>query len=146
MSGDGERVQELSKQLQDAEEALQRAARLEIAGSYTGEIMHEVSNSLEALTNLVFFGKIHSEVPRVIVGHLETAEEQLTRFGEITRKSLSFFRDRAEAMEVNLVELAESALALHASRARQRKVEIRKKIEGRAPEAAPANSCKSSPT
>lgn len=130
MSEDSARVKELSQKLQDAEEALLRSARLEVASRYAGAIMHEVSNSLEALTNLVFLSKMQAGTPDAVAGYMVTAEEQLKRLGEITRKTLSFFRDRAEATEVDLVELAESALALHAAGARQRKVEIRKTLEG----------------
>jgi signal transduction histidine kinase len=84
--------------------------------------MHEVNNPLEALTNLVFLTKLVSEEPEKVLENMEIAEQQLSYLANITRKTLSFYRDQSEAKDFDLVEIAESALKIHAARARKQGV------------------------
>jgi nitrogen-specific signal transduction histidine kinase len=45
--------------------------------------------------------------------HMQIVESQLARLGEITRKSLSFYRGETEPKEFDLVDIAEAAIRLH---------------------------------
>jgi signal transduction histidine kinase len=44
---------------------------------------------------------------------MQVVEAQLARLGEITRKTLSFYRNEAEARPFDLVDIAEAALRVH---------------------------------
>jgi signal transduction histidine kinase len=92
--------------------------------------MHEVNNPLEALTNLVYLTKHAPRRTSAVIRNMEIAESQLARLGEITRTTLSFYREQAEAKDFDLVEIAESALMIHSRRAQRQNVDVRKEIKG----------------
>jgi signal transduction histidine kinase len=105
---------ELTAQLKIAEESLQRYEKLAIAGRYAGAVMHEVNNPLEAIGNLVYLTKNRPDDSLQVREHMQLIEFQLTRLGEITRKSLAFYRE-SEPTTFDLVDIAESAIRLHLS-------------------------------
>jgi signal transduction histidine kinase len=123
-------VAQLSSRLLAMEEALRRSERLSIASRYAGAIMHEVNNPLEALSNLVYLAKHSPNDAAQISRYMEIAESQLVRLGDITRKTLSFYKDQAQEKEFDLVDIAESALTIHSQRTSQQRVEIRKRVSG----------------
>jgi signal transduction histidine kinase len=105
--------EELMTQLKGAEQALLNNQRLAVAGRFAGAVMHEVNNPLEAIGNLVFLTKNAAGDAPLVRNHMEVVEAQLARLGEITRKSLSFYRGGAEPKEFDLVAIAEAAIRLH---------------------------------
>ena len=122
--------EKLLERLRKSEEALQRSERLAVASRYAGAVMHEVNNPLEALTNLVYLTKAAPHDVSAVIANMEIADSQLLRLSEITRKTLTFYRDQAEAKDFDLVEIAESALLIHSRRAKAEQVEIRKDLKG----------------
>jgi signal transduction histidine kinase len=122
------RLDELSARLRAAEDALLRSERLAVASRYAGAVMHEVNNPLEALTNLVYMTKNEPANPDRVQRNMEIAEGQLLRLGEITRKTLSFYREQPEKKDFDLGEIVESSLKVHSHRARRQNVDIRKRI------------------
>jgi signal transduction histidine kinase len=104
---------ELKDQLKLAEESLRRHERLAVAGRYAAAVVHEVNNPLEAIGNLVYLTKNAAEDPHQVRKHMDVVESQLARLGEITRKSLSFYREDAEPKAFDLVAIAEAAIRLH---------------------------------
>ena len=112
MAGDRPTYEELMAQLKLAEDSLQRFEKLAIAGRYAGAVMHEVNNPLEAISNLVYLTKSQPDDPNQVRERMELVEYQLARLGEITRKSLAFFRE-SEPKAFDLVDIAESAIRLH---------------------------------
>ena len=119
---------ELSARLEEVQEALRRSERLDLTNRFATAVMHEVNNPLEAISNLIFLTKIQTDVSPNIVSYMEAAEVQIRRLGEITRRTLTFFRDQQEATDHDLVEIAESALTLHSQRTGRQKIEIRKRV------------------
>lgn len=105
--------QELAARLSIAEESLRRYERLAVAGRYAGAVMHEVNNPLEAIGNLVFLAKNRPDDAHQVHEYMEVIESQLARLGEITRKSLAFYREEAETKAFDLVDIAEAAIRLH---------------------------------
>jgi signal transduction histidine kinase len=105
--------EELAARLLIAEESLQRSDRLAIAGRFAGAVMHEVNNPLEAIGNLVFLTRNAADNPAQVRKHMQVVESQLARLGEITRKTLSFYREDAEPKAFDLVAIAEAAIRLH---------------------------------
>jgi signal transduction histidine kinase len=105
--------EELLARLRLIEESLQQSERLAIAGRYAGVVMHEVNNPLEAIGNLVFLTKNLPNVGPQVRMNMQVVEAQLARLGEITRKTLSFYRNETEANAFDLVDIAEAALRIH---------------------------------
>jgi C4-dicarboxylate-specific signal transduction histidine kinase len=120
--------EQLRERLRLAEESLRRSERLAIAGRFAGAIVHEVNNPLEALNNLIYLTKQAAQHPDQVRRNMQVAETQLSRLGEITRKTLSFYREQNEAKQFDLVEIAESALRIHAHRLTTGCVELRKDL------------------
>ena len=101
------------QKLKACEENLRRYHQLALAGRLVGATMHEVNNRLAALTNLIFLTRTSAESSQRSMQYLDEADSQLRSLGEITSRSLAFVRLDTEAKEVDLVELATSALQLH---------------------------------
>jgi signal transduction histidine kinase len=114
------------------EETLQKSERRAIAGRYAGVVMHEVNNPLEAIGNLVFLTKNLADAGSEIRQNMQVVEAQLARLGEITRKTLSFYRDESEAKDFDLVEIAETALRIHLQQLPARAVTLNKDFPERA--------------
>ena len=128
LSNQEERIAELEARLEAAEGALDRCDRLATASRYAGAIMHKINNPLEALTNLVYLTKETCSEPGKVLRNMEIAAVELVRLGEITRKTLSFYRDQKEAKTFDLVEIAESALQIHAQRLMTLGVEVKRRL------------------
>jgi signal transduction histidine kinase len=126
--------EEQGQKLKACEENLRRFHQLALAGRLVGATMHEVNNRLEALTNLIYLARTNAKSRPRSMEYLDDADEQLRRLGEITSRSLSFIRLDIEPKEVDLVELAISALRLHDHQISKKRV----KVQTRTPEVASA--------
>jgi signal transduction histidine kinase len=124
--------QELLTQLHSMRQSLRKSERLAIAGRYAGSVMHEVNNPLEAIGNLVFLTKGLSDAGPQVRQNMQIVESQLERIGEITRRTLSFYRDDAEAKDFDLVETAEAALRIHFQQTPTKAVTVTKDFPDRA--------------
>jgi signal transduction histidine kinase len=122
--------QTLRERLHQAEQALERSERLAVASRYAGAIMHEVNNPLEAITNLVYLTKIQKGNPRQVFENMVVIEEQLATLGRVTSQALTFHREQAEAKEFDLVDIAESALRLHADKLARHQISIDRQFQG----------------
>jgi len=108
--------EELVRKVELLESGLAKCERLSVASRYASAVMHEVNNPLEAINNLVYIAKLDRSDPDQTLEYLELIEEQLGVLSTITRQTLSFHREQVEAKDSDLVEIAESALKLYASR------------------------------
>jgi signal transduction histidine kinase len=124
-------IEQLRERLRLAEESLRKSERLAIAGRFAGAIIHEVNNPLEALNYLVYLTRQEAHDPDNVRRNMLVAETQLDRLGEITRKTLSFYREQRETKEFDLVEIAESALRIHAHRLSMGSVTLRTQLPDR---------------
>jgi signal transduction histidine kinase len=112
------------QKLKGCEENLRRYHQLALAGRLVGATMHEVNNRLAALTNLIYLARIQVESPKEITGYLDEADIQLRSLAEITSRSLAFVRLDTERKEVDLVELATSALRLHHEQISKKRINV----------------------
>jgi signal transduction histidine kinase len=120
----------LRDRLDQAEKALERSERLAVASRYAGAIMHEVNNPLEAITNLVYLTKIQKCDPKKVFENMCVIEEQLKTLGRVTSKALTFHRDHSDARDFDLVDIAESALRLHADKLSRHSITIDRQFRG----------------
>lgn len=119
---------DLREQLRLTQGALQRTEQSALAGRFAGAVMHEIKNSLEALTNLVYLAKLEANDPERVKSYAQQAEEQLALVRSITRQSLSFYRDQRTAHDVDLVTLLESALRIHTKYLLEKQVVIQRRL------------------
>jgi C4-dicarboxylate-specific signal transduction histidine kinase len=121
---------ELRERLHQAEMALERSERLAVASRYAGAIMHEVNNPLEAITNLVYLTKTQKDAPHQVLENMLVIEEQLKTLGRVTSQALTFHREHTEAKEFDLVDIAESALRLHADKLARHRISVDRQFKG----------------
>jgi signal transduction histidine kinase len=112
------------QKLKACEENLRRYHQLALAGRLVGATMHEVNNRLAALTNLIFLARSSVKSQPQGSEYLDEADIQLRSLAEITGRSLAFIRLDAEAKEVDLVELATSALKLHHEQIAKKRINV----------------------
>jgi signal transduction histidine kinase len=120
----------LRDRLDHAEKALERSERLAVASRYEGAIMHEVNNPLEAITNLVYLTKLQKNNADQVVANMCVIEEQLKTLGRVTSRALTFHREQTDAKELDLVDIAESALRLHADKFSRHSITIDRQFRG----------------
>lgn len=120
----------LRERLNEVEKALERSERLAVASRYAAAMMHEVNNPLEAITNLVYLTKLQKGNPKQVFENMLVIEEQLKTLGRVTSQALRFHRDQAEAKQLDLVDIAESALRLHADKLTRHRICIDRQFRG----------------
>jgi signal transduction histidine kinase len=113
-----------------AEHALARARELELVGS---KLSHELKNPLTAIKTLVQVAHRTTRDP-VVEKQLDVVEREIERMSVVLHGHLGFSRplDRMEPQDVELVDLAESVLALFDGRARSAGVSLKRKGSARA--------------
>jgi signal transduction histidine kinase len=121
---DRESFEDQGQKLKACEENLRRYHQLALAGRLVGATMHEINNRLESLANLIFLAKTDPDSRSKSIEYLEEADSQLRSLGEITNRGLGFVRHDLEAKEIDLVELADSALRLHHHKISEKKISV----------------------
>ena len=116
-------ILELQGRLANAEAALERAERLATAGSFGAEMIHEINNPLEAITNLVFLLKAQS-LPASAIDCLEMMDEQIRRMNVITRQTLSFHRTTEKPLRADLVELLKIAIRTYSHKILEKEIKV----------------------
>ena len=94
-------------------EALRASEERGVAGLLALELMHEIRNPLEALSNLIFLTNLESDNPDKVRQYMRLAEEQIRTVAEITGYTLGFVRASEDPQSVELVPIAEAALRVH---------------------------------
>jgi signal transduction histidine kinase len=119
---------DVREQLRLTQEALRKSERVALAGRFSGAIMHEINNPLEAITNLVYLAHLQADDPDRVRDYLRQAEEQLAIVQSIARKTLDFYRDKQVVSDVDLVELLEVALRIHTKHISNKRIDIHRRI------------------
>jgi signal transduction histidine kinase len=94
-------------------EVLRASEERGVAGLLALELMHEIRNPLEALSNLIFLTNLESDHPDKVRQYMRLAEEQIRTVAEITGYTLGFVRASEDPQSVELVPIAEAALRVH---------------------------------
>jgi len=79
-------------ELRSAQQSAIESERQAGAGRMAATIAHEVNNPLEAVTNFIFLAMSTEGLPQDARLHLQMADRELARAGQITRQMLSFYR------------------------------------------------------
>lgn len=94
------------------EEVLRRSEKLAAAGRIAGTLAHEINNPLSAVTNLLFLLQ-NSQLDPSHQHYVELASSELARVSRIARNTLSFYREAASPVPLQLSEILESVLELY---------------------------------
>ncbi|HZR30706.1 MAG TPA: ATP-binding protein [Terriglobales bacterium] len=96
-----------------AEEALQGSEKLASVGRLAATIAHEINNPLEAIGGILHLLLRDANTTPRAKELLSTAREELRRIGQITKNTLTFYREAPSAVGVNVSEVLDSVLALY---------------------------------
>ena len=95
-----------------AEDALRRSERLAAMGRMAGIVAHEINNPLEAILNLFYLLQQHPSLDPQARLYATTAEQELLRISHITKQTLSFYREPAQAIAIPIPALLDEILQL----------------------------------
>ena len=119
--------QAYGSRLKDALEALQKAEQRALAGLLALEVIHEIRNPLDALSNLHFLTSAHACEPDSVRYYMHLANEQTKNLNSIVR-TLGFARTSQVRSRLNLNLVAEAALRIHAKSILSKQVVVVKEL------------------
>ncbi len=105
------------------EQALRTSERLASVGRLAATVAHEINNPLEAVTNLIFLAK-NQTAQADVREYLAAAEEELERVSQLTKQTLSFYRDTRGATATKVGAMVAPLLSVFSSRTRNKAIEI----------------------
>ena len=107
--------------------------RLAAVGRLSASISHEINNPLEAVMNLVYLIRTHPQLPSELQPSVNLAEEELKRVAGIANHTLTYYRESAQPVPVNLREVVEGVLTLERARLAAASVDISTRMLARDP-------------
>ncbi len=96
----------------ESEAALIRSEKLAVAGRMAATIAHEINNPISSSLNLLHLMKSTSGLPGTARDYVEIAEQELYRAAEITRNSLTYHRESATSVPVDIAHTVGSVVQL----------------------------------
>ena len=96
-----------------AEAALFESERMAAIGRLAASIAHEVNNPLEAILNLTYLLARHPSLDEEAQRYTQLLLSEVVRVGEITARTLSFYRDTSQPVEIDMLSLIDGILKLH---------------------------------
>jgi PAS domain S-box-containing protein len=106
------------------EEVLIQTERLAAIGRMAAAIAHEVNNPLEAILNLVYLLSRNPSLDEQAQAYTNILLNEVVRVSEITKQTLSFYRDTSASAEIQIPEVLESVLKLHQSLIERKSIRV----------------------
>ena len=105
-----------------SEEALRRSEKLAAMGRMAGIVAHEINNPLGGITNVFYLLREHPSLDAEARKYARMAEEELARVTHITRQTLGFYRESAQAIPVSISSLLDDILEFQTHQLQMNKV------------------------
>ena len=94
------------------EATLKQTEMLAATGRMAATIAHEINNPLEAVTNLIYLAKTNENIPDSVRRHLEVADQELARVGQIAQQTLGFYRDTSRPLQLDVAAVISDVVAV----------------------------------
>lgn len=112
-----------------SEAALIKSEKLAAAGRLAATLAHEINNPLQAVANLVTIWARSPGLNAEGRACAAMAESELRRVTHLTQQSLSFYRESAFPIPVNLEETIDSVLSIYDKRIEARGIHVTKRYQ-----------------
>ncbi len=115
-------------QRQQDQEVLQRAEKLAMVGRMAAAVAHEINNPLESVINLLYLLETCPGLDATARAYVEVAQEEVRRAAYVARQTLSFYRESATVVPVNIGEVLDSILKVHARRLQSERIQVERQF------------------
>jgi PAS domain S-box-containing protein len=122
-------VQDITER-RNQEATLKQTEMLAATGRMAATIAHEINNPLEAVTNLIFLAKTNQNIPDTVRRHLEVADEELARVGQIAQQTLGFYRDTSRPHALNVAAVISDVISVFERRLSYKQMYCRPEFRG----------------
>ena len=112
-----------------AEQTLRASERLAQAGRLSATIAHEIRNPLDTVSNLIYLLRHEREATEASHQYLEMASDELARIAQITGQLLTFHREARTPVDVDMADVLQSVLVLHAPQVRRGHIKVEQRLE-----------------
>jgi PAS domain S-box-containing protein len=112
-----------------AAEALRKTEKLAATGRLAGTMAHEINNPLEAITHLLYLIEKNPSLDAEAREYTRVASGEVARIGHIAKQALSFHREAATPVEINISDLVRMVVELYSAGAQNKGVEIETQLE-----------------
>lgn len=120
-------VRHVPVKLDQVTEILRENQKLITLGRLAASIAHEINNPLESITNLLYL--MEQDATGKTAEYLKLAQRELSRVVQISKQTLTFSRETSAPVRVQLSELIEEVLGLHARRVRDKSLRVVRQYE-----------------
>jgi two-component system NtrC family sensor kinase len=111
-------------ELNRAAEILRDNQKLITLGRLMATIVHEINNPLESITNLLYLMEQQPGAMEQNAQYLKLAQRELDRVVQISKQTLTFSRETARPVRVQLADLTEEVLVLYARKIEDRNIRV----------------------
>jgi two-component system CheB/CheR fusion protein len=111
------------------EAALIKSEKLATAGRLAATLAHEINNPLQAVANLVSIWAQSPGLDAQGQACAAMAENELRRVTHLTQQSLSFYREAASPLPVNVEETIDSVLSIYDKRIEAKGIRVTKQYQ-----------------
>jgi signal transduction histidine kinase len=110
-----DRLANTEREKRQMSESLLAAQKLEDWSRMSTVLAHEINNPLETIQNILYLIRTSDGVSAEVADLTKTASDEATRVIELSRSTLSFFRQGAEPEKVNISKVVEAVRFLLAA-------------------------------
>lgn len=120
-------------EIHSSREALIASERLAAVGRLSASISHEINNPLEAVMNLIYLIRTSPQLAEELRPSADLAEQELKRVASIANHTLTYYRESAQPVAVNLREVVEAVVTLERARLAAANVTAKTRLLARQP-------------
>jgi PAS domain S-box-containing protein len=107
-----------------ADAALFESERLAAIGRMAASIAHEVNNPLEAILNISYLLSQNPSLDQEARDYTQMLLSEVVRVSEITKQTLSFYRETSNPVEIDMGFLLQNILKLHSPMLQQKSIRV----------------------
>ncbi|HEX5234333.1 MAG TPA: chemotaxis protein CheB [Silvibacterium sp.] len=111
------------------EAALMKSEKLAVAGRLAATLAHEINNPLQAVANLVSIWAQSPGLDAQGQAYAGMAEGELRRVSHLAQQALSFYRESASPIPVNLEEAIDSVLSIYEKRIEAKRIDVTRRYK-----------------